>query len=142
MATGMHCNASKIIFQYAESLRKNMTEAEKIVWDQLSNNKLEVRIRRQHPLGNYIADFYCHKLKLVIEIDGGIHLSKENKDSDMNRDIMMTEYGIKILRFTNHQVLQNVEKVVEEVKMTIQELKREATPKSPEGGLVNSFYTW
>ncbi len=70
-----------------------MTEAEKIVWERLCKNKPGLRIRRQHPI--YIADFYCHELKLVIEIDGGIHLSKENKQCDISRDITLNEFGFK-----------------------------------------------
>ncbi len=87
MATPMHYSASKTIFQYAEVLRKNMTETEKVVWERLCKNQLGIRIRRQHPIYKYIADYYCHELKLVIEIDGGIHLLKENKEYDINRDL-------------------------------------------------------
>ena len=94
MATNMHYSASKTIFQYAEVLRKNMTEAEKIVCVRLCKNKPGVRIRRQHPIYKYIADYYCHELKLVIEIDGDIHLSKENKECDIGRDITLNEFGI------------------------------------------------
>ena len=100
MATNMHYSASKTIFQYAEVLRKNMTEAEKIVWERLCKNQLGVRIRRQHPIYKYIADYYCHELKLVIEIDGGIHLSKENRQYDVSRDITLNEFGIQIIRFS------------------------------------------
>ena len=64
MATGMHFGASKAIFQYAEALRKKMTEAEKIIWKRLCKNQLGVRIRRQLPVWKFIADFYCHELKL------------------------------------------------------------------------------
>ena len=124
MATNMHYSASKTIFQYAEVLRKNMTEAEKIVWVRLCKNKLGVRIRRQHPIDKYIADFYCHELKLVIEIDGGIHLSKENKESDVNKDITLNKFGIEITRFTNEQVINNIDQVIEEITNKIEELKQ------------------
>lgn len=119
MATGMHYGASKIIFQYAEMLRKNMTVAEKIVWERLSNNQLGKRIRRQHPLHHYIADFYCHELKLVIEIDGGIHLLKENRSYDITRTTSLNEFGIQIIRFTNDQVINNVDQIIEEIKKKI-----------------------
>ena len=85
----MHFGASKTIFQYAEILRNNMTDAEKIIWKKLCNKQLGVRIRRQHPIWIYIADFYCHELKLVIEIDGGIHLKKENKEYDIDREVTL-----------------------------------------------------
>ncbi len=119
----MHCGASKIIFQYAELLRKNMTEAEKIVWEKLSNNKLDIRIRRQHQIHKYIADFYCHELKLIIEIDGDIHLAKEHKEYDINRDITLSEFGIQILRFTNHQVINNIDEIINEIKKKVVEIK-------------------
>ena len=115
MATNMHYSASKTIFQYAEVLRKNMTEAEKIVWERLCNKQLGVRIRRQHPIYKYIADYYCHELKLVIEIDGGIHLSKENKENDIGRDITLNEFGIQIIRFTNDQAINNIDQIIEEI---------------------------
>ncbi|MEP6948737.1 MAG: DUF559 domain-containing protein, partial [Ginsengibacter sp.] len=67
MATNMHFGASKTIFQYADALRKNMTITEKIIWEKLSKNQLGVKVRRQHPIEKYIADFYCHELKLIIE---------------------------------------------------------------------------
>ncbi len=123
MATNMNYGASKTIFQYAEVLRKNMTEAEKIVWERLCKNQLDVRIRRQHPIFKYIADYYCHELKLVIEIDGEVHLSKENSEYDISRDITLNEFGIQIIRFTNAQVTSGIEQVIEKIKKKIEELK-------------------
>ena len=123
MATNMNYGASKTIFQYAEVLRKNMTEAEKIVWERLCKNQLDVRIRRQHPIFKYIADYYCHELKLVIEIDGGIHLSKENSEYDISRDTTLNELGIQIIRFTNAQVTSGIEQVIKKIKKKIEELK-------------------
>jgi very-short-patch-repair endonuclease len=101
-----------------------MTEAEKIVWERLCNKQLGVRIRRQHPIYKYIADYYCHELKLVIEIDGGIHLSKENKENDIGRDITLNEFGIQIIRFTNDQVINDIDQIIEEIKKKIEELKQ------------------
>ena len=65
-----------------KELRKNQTKAEEILWFELRNNKLGAKFKRQHSIGGYIADFYCHTLKLVIEIDGGIHKSKEQREYD------------------------------------------------------------
>ena len=109
MSTSMHYGASKTIFQYAEELRKNMTEAEKAIWARLCKNQLGVRIRRQHPIWKYIADYYCHELKLVIEIDGGVHLLKENKEYDIGRETTLNEFGIEIMRFTNYQVINEIQ---------------------------------
>lgn len=79
MGTNMHYGAQSETFQIAERLRRDMTEPEKIIWERVCKNKLGVRIRRQHPIWKFIADFYCHELRLVIEIDGVIHLKSENK---------------------------------------------------------------
>src|SRR5215210_1433966 len=119
MRTDMHFGASKAIFQYAEVLRKNMTVTEKIIWERLCKNQLGVRIRRQHPVWKYIADYYCHELKFIIEIDGGIHLSKENKEYDIGRDITLNEFGIEVIRFTNDQVITEVEHVIEVIEEKI-----------------------
>jgi len=120
----MHYGASKIIFQYAETLRKNMTQSEKIIWEKVCRNQLGVRIRRQHPVWKYIADYYCHEVKLVIEIDGDIHLSREIKEYDINRDVTLNEFGIEIVRFTNNEVVSGIDKVIIEIKQKIEELKQ------------------
>ena len=74
--------------------------------------------------GYYIADYYCHELKLVIEIDGGIHLLKENREYDISRDITLSEFGIQIIRFTNDQVINDINQIVEEIEKKIEELKQ------------------
>src|SRR6187549_1359400 len=82
----MHFGASKLIFKRAEELRKFPTHEEIIIWGHLSGNKLGVKFRRQHPISNYIADFYCHSLRLVVEIDGGIHNKPDVKKYDAVRE--------------------------------------------------------
>jgi len=124
MKTAMHYGASKTIFQFAKALRKNMTEAEKVIWERVCNNQLGIRIRRQHPIDNYIADYYCHELKLVIEIDGGIHLSEENQQHDKTREAGLNEYGIEIIRFTNEEVSKEIDIVIEKILLKINELKK------------------
>ena len=119
----MHYGASKTIFQYAQVLRKNMTIAEKIIWERVCKNQLGVRIRRQHPVWKYIADYYCHELKLIIELDGEIHLLKENKEYDIGRAIFLNEFGIEIIRFTNDQVINETDFVIEAIEKKISELK-------------------
>ena len=108
----MFYGAKPVIFEYAKKLRKNPTQAELILWEHLRKNKLGVKFRRQHPVYKYIVDFYCHKLKLVIEIDGGYHLKLEQKEYDKYRTKDLSEFGIKTLRFTNNQVLNNIEFVL------------------------------
>jgi len=73
----MFMGASNLIFKNAEVLRNNMTAAEMLLWGHLKGNQLGAKFRRQNPLGNYIADFYCHQHKLVIEVDGSIHIYRK-----------------------------------------------------------------
>ncbi len=123
MVTNMHYGASGIIFQYAETLRKNMTPAEKIIWERVCRNQLGLRIRRQHPAWKYIADYYCHEVKLIIEVDGEIHSTKESKAYDINRDVTLNEFGIEVIRFSNEQVINEIDYVIDQIKKKIEELK-------------------
>jgi very-short-patch-repair endonuclease len=83
----MFKGASPEIFLRTKKLRQNLTEAEKLLWDLLrSKETLGHRFRRQHPFGNYILDFYNHKLKLCIEVDGEYHLQEEQKEKDADRE--------------------------------------------------------
>jgi very-short-patch-repair endonuclease len=110
-------NASREIMDTAKRLRKNMTPAEKLLWQELKGNKINGRhFRRQHPIYRYIADFYCHKEKLVIEVDGSYHNNPEQRDYDKNRDATMNEYDIKVLRFTNEEILTRLDNVLERIK--------------------------
>lgn len=124
------------IFQIAERLRRDMTIPEKIIWDRVCKNQLGVRIRRQHPVWKFIADFYCHEVKLVIEIDGGIHLRSENKEYDISRDIILKEFQIEILRFTNDEVINDPDLVIERIKRTIEVLKQKLLQKPNQGPIV------
>ena len=130
MQTGMHYGATKEIFEFAEKLRKNMTEAEQIIWNRVCKNQLGVRIRRQHPVWKFIADFYCHEHKLIIEIDGHIHSLKENKEYDIDREVTLNDFGIEIIRFTNNQVINETDKVIDVIKKKIDELKLNKNSKA------------
>ena len=78
------------------------------------------KFRRQHPVGiSYIADFYCAEKKLIIEIDGGIHNNKEVSQNDKIREDFLTEWGYKILRFTNNDVDKDIDKVIEKIKKAL-----------------------
>ncbi len=103
------------IFENAKALRHNMTPAEKFLWEKLRANNRNIKFRRQHALGNYIADFYCHKHKLVIELDGSIHQLPEVQIKDHEKQTFLENEGLKVLRFTNQQVFSNAEKVLEEI---------------------------
>lgn len=109
----MHEGAIPQIFVNARALRKNMTLAEKKLWKEvLSNRKiLGFKFRRQHPFNRYIFDFYCHELKLSIEVDGEIHEENGQKEYDEMRTNHIKEFGITEIRFSNQKVEENIEAV-------------------------------
>lgn len=123
MKENMFYGAPKLIFQKAEELRNNMTHAEEIMWGMLKGNQLDVEFRRQHPISFYVADFYCHELKLVIEIDGSIHNLEEVKINDTTRENDLKKLGLKVLRFANNDVLYNREIIKEKMQEIIRDLK-------------------
>jgi very-short-patch-repair endonuclease len=111
----MYYGAKAETLDTATLLRKNMTFQEKLLWDKLKNNQIYgLKFRRQHPIDIFIADFYCHSVKLVVEVDGEVHRTK--KDYDLGRSAEMEKYGIKVIRFRNHEVEKNILKVVEKIK--------------------------
>ena len=120
----MFYNASPAIFEKAKELRANMTEAEKALWARLKNKQLGVRFKSQHPIDIFIADFYCHQAKLVVEVDGEIH--QQQKQYDEGRTADLERFGIRVLRFTNKEVLNQLDAVVNQIKQAI------TTPKSSE----------
>ncbi|MBU0489423.1 MAG: endonuclease domain-containing protein [Bacteroidetes bacterium] len=101
-------------------LRKNMTPAELVLWEMLKEKKLLGRkFRRQFSIGNYIADFYCTTEKLIIELDGQQHFTKEGVEKDKERDKFLAELGMKVLRFENKEVLDNLTEVLKKIKLEI-----------------------
>lgn len=115
----MHYGAFPSVFEKARELRNNPTKAEEELWKRVSHNQLGLKFRRQHPLSCFIADFYCHKANLVIEVDGKIHDNAEIKNKDMGRTYEIESLGIKILRFTNEDVLGNIEEVLKAVRIEL-----------------------
>jgi very-short-patch-repair endonuclease len=117
LSDNMWKDASGIIFSNAKKLRENPTEAEEVMWLSLRNNQLDgYKFRRQHPLLNYVADFYCHQLKLVIEIDGEYHQTVEQKKLDNERTENIEFQGLKLMRFTNEEVISNISAVLNKIK--------------------------
>ncbi|MFN9466016.1 MAG: endonuclease domain-containing protein [Pseudanabaena sp.] len=92
-----------------QALRSNMTEPEEKLWQILRGKQMGVKFRRQHGIGHYIADFYCPELKLVIEVDGDSHRSADAQAYDTVRHDFMVSLGIITLRFTNDEVMHNIE---------------------------------
>ncbi len=114
--TGMHQHASFRIFQNAYRLRGCETEPEKVLWNKVSKKQLGSRFRRQHPVGNYIADFYCHQALLVIEIDGDYHQNPEQQKADEARSLDLESSGLKVIRFRNEEIMNELAKVLEKIK--------------------------
>ncbi|NET17144.1 MAG: endonuclease domain-containing protein [Okeania sp. SIO1H6] len=103
------------IEQAARKLRNNLTPAEARLWSALRNKQLEgLRFRCQHPVGNFILDFYCPSCKLAVEVDGEIHASQTEYDNA--RTSKLAEYGCKVLRFKNEQVINDLPKVLAEIR--------------------------
>ena len=115
----------------ARQLRKNPTDAERLLWRRLRFWQVDgLKFRRQQPLGRYIVDFICLEKRLVIEVDGGQH--SEHVAYDVERDIWLRDQGFNVLRFWNHDVLKNIDGVVDVVVKTLRN-----TPflnPSPQGG--------
>ena len=107
MSRHMFYGAKSSIFSKARNLRLNETEPERILWEHLGQNKLlGFRFKRQHPIAGYIVDFYCHKAKLVIEIDGESH--QHQLEYDLNRTAVINEFDIKVIRFSNDDVRNRI----------------------------------
>jgi len=96
-------------------LRNHMTKAELALWYRIRNNQLGCKFRRQHGIGKYIVDFYCPKAKLILEIDGGQHYEAANIKADRTRTEYLEKLGFKVLRFTNIDVLKNLENVLNKI---------------------------
>ena len=94
-------------------LRTNMTEPERRLWYRLRGRQLGVKVRRQFGIGRYIVDFYCPAKKVVIELDGDSHYTEEGMAYDQERDQYMASLGIRVIRFTNQQVMQQLDGVME-----------------------------
>ena len=105
---------SAAVQQRAKELRQRMTPAEKALWQRLRAKQLNgLKFRRQHPLGPFIADFYCAAYRLVVEIDGGIHETQAERDQA--RTEQFEAYGYRVIRFNNAQVEQDIETVLAEI---------------------------
>ncbi len=107
----------------ARKLRRKMTGAEKKIWSELlRKDKLEgFRFLRQKPLDNFIADFYCAELLLVIEIDGESHLSEDAKDYDEYRTKVLNAYGIEVVRYTNEEILNHFADIVVDLREKVKD---------------------
>jgi len=119
----MFYGATPLIFSRAFELRNKTTNAEKCLWLKLRNNQiLGLRFKQQHPINQFITDFYCHKIKLAIEVDGEIHKEQYNAEHDEGRTCEIEKYGISVIRFSNEDVLFEINSVILDITKKCQEL--------------------
>ena len=123
--------------QSARQLRHNMTNAEQTLWQRIRRKQIRsVQFYRQKPLLNYIVDFYCAKARLVIELDGSQHFEPEHQKRDAERDKSLAEYGLRVLRFDDRQVLAETDSVVAEIDKAVKErLEIPPSPPLTKGGI-------
>lgn len=112
---------NKNLKQRSCDLRNNMTDAEQLLWQRLRRKQiLGLQFYRQKPILNFIVDFYCPAVNLVIECDGGQHYTETGLEADQNRDHALDELGLMTLRFSNHQILTEIDVVIEFIFQTAQ----------------------
>ncbi|MCF8211225.1 MAG: DUF559 domain-containing protein, partial [Rhodoferax sp.] len=111
-----HHNVPPEHIAFARSLRGSQTDAENLLWSLLRNRRLaDSKFRRQHPLGPYVLDFYCHEKKLAIELDGGQHNEETGRAKDARRTAYLAQQGIRVIRFWNNQTLQETQAVLQTI---------------------------
>ena len=127
----LYSSAKKAIYPelmtVARGMRIQPTEAEDILWNRVSNKRLDVRFRRQHVINRFIVDFCCLSLKLIIEVDGPIHDSQKIRDAE--RDMILASLGYKVMRFANNQVINYTDHVVNAIRLEIENLNKNIHPK-------------
>ena len=126
---------NKNLKQPSRDLRKNMTDAEQLLWQRLRRKQiLGLQFYRQKPILNFIVDFYCPAAHLVIECDGGQHYTEEGLEADRVRDQALGQLGLNVLRFDNRQVLTEIDAVVERIYCVVEqrlELIKLESPLNP-----------
>jgi very-short-patch-repair endonuclease len=119
----MYYGATPDVFKKAKELRRYETEAEKRLWAKLCRNQiLGLQFRRQHPINRFIVDFYCVRVKLVIEVDGKIHDIPENRVYDIGRSQILNDFEITVIRFTNEMIIGDLENVIKIIEKTVKQL--------------------
>lgn len=115
---GQHVDPTKV--ERSKELRREMTPAERILWQQLRRNQLNgLHFRRQQIIDGFIADFYCHAAGLVIELDGGIH--QQQIEYDAEREKVLMARGLRIVRFKNEEVMRNLKSVLARIRAACEE---------------------
>ena len=109
----------EVLKDFAKHNRREMTESETVLWNALRNMKAGVRFRRQHPIGDYIADFICLPAKLVIEVDGGYHQEPQQQELDQQRTEFLVSKGYQVIRIKNEEISNDLNEVVMRIKAEV-----------------------
>lgn len=117
----MHRQANNSLFGKARILRTQATPAEKKLWEHIKGKQVGYKFRRQHPIGPYILDFYCHSQQLVIEVDGEYHQEILQQWQDTERTRYLEALGLKVIRFSNQEVMNQIDQVVVQIRLTLDE---------------------
>lgn len=127
-----------ILIDIAKEMRHEPTEAESVLWSFLRNRNIGYKIRRQHIINGYIADFYCVEKRTIIEVDGGIHLTKYQAEKDKERTEILVSNGYNIIRYTNDEVLNNLSFVLEDIKNFFDSISSPLSSRRGVGGEVKT----
>jgi very-short-patch-repair endonuclease len=124
----IYFGAKPELLRIAADLRNSLTPSERLLWEKLRNRKLSgFKFRRQHPFNEIILDFYCHDARISIEVDGNIHKDNYQKERDKERTFILSKFGIKELRFSNWEVENQIEKVLDKIKEYLQQSNNKRT---------------
>ncbi len=127
----LHAGAEPHQFKYARKLRRKMTKAEKLLWDKLRARRfMNLKFRRQHPILEFIADFYCHQLKLIVEADGKYHEEEDTAYYDSERTKELQQYGFTVVRFSNKEILSDLDDVLSRLRKVV-DILRMTSPQTP-----------
>lgn len=118
-------------YENAKRMRKEPTDAESVLWNAIRNRQIEYKFRRQHPVAGFIADFACLEVWLLVEVDGGYHTTEEQNQYDKERNEYLKEIGFTTIRFTNEEVINNLETVLGKIKDIADELKMQKQNQGP-----------
>ena len=129
-------NNSHLLLEKAKKMRENPTEAERLLWEKLQSKQLGYKFRQQHLIDDFIVDFVCLSKKIVVEVDGEIHNSQQEKDLD--RTSILCGKGFKVLRFTNDEVIQEIDRVLADLR---RELDKATVPPLGDRGKIPVFTT-
>ena len=127
---GMFEGASFLLFEKARQLRNRMTGAEETLWMHLRNGINGCKFRRQHPIGTYITDFFCYKLKLIVEVDGSIHDIGDIRENDITRQTDLEKMGYTIIRFSDGEIYKQINIVLAKISETVNHISKIKTSES------------